>query len=288
MAIEDLEGNVGYITDNPEGLTPYQFSYNATLSGGYTPKNKKCYCYPYNYVSISNYYGGEKTLKYENFSNATQNQSFVLHLSQCVSQEPTYAVIPWDYEGIQKNYDMIVKYDNFPQLPWNYDAYANWFALNSNSIIFDYIKNAAGLVIGAATGNASVAASSAFSAISETVSLLDKAKQPEQTRGKIVGNLLIYTGKAGIFIRKMCAKTEYIAMIDKFFTQYGYNICEYKIPSYHNRRNFDYLKTANIDIIGDIPQEDIEELESIFDNGVTVWHIAASYGNYTVDNSPIT
>ena len=37
----------------------------------YTPKNNKCFCYPYNYIAINNNYGNFNMLRYEDFGNTT-------------------------------------------------------------------------------------------------------------------------------------------------------------------------------------------------------------------------
>lgn len=37
----------------------------------YTPKNNKCFCYPYNYIAINNNYGNFNMLRYEDFDNTT-------------------------------------------------------------------------------------------------------------------------------------------------------------------------------------------------------------------------
>lgn len=279
---------IGYITDKNNDVGTQTISQSATISG-YTPKNKKCFCYPYCMLVITNLSGEEKTLKWENFSytnTALSSQTVELSVRRCVSQNPVYAVLPMDYEGITYNFNSLVQFNNFPQLPWNYDAYANWFALNSNSILFGFLSKGVSAATNAATENVSGAVSGGMSMLSDYLSLMDKKKQPEQTRGTVQGNLLLYLNHGGIYAQVVEAKTEYITMIDDFFTHYGYLVNETKTPTFHKRPNFDYIKTRDINIVGDIPQEDIEELENIFNSGVTVWHNANAYGDYDVNNAP--
>ena len=45
------------------------------------------------------------------------------------------------------------------------------------------------------------------------------------------------------------------------------------------------IKTINANILGDIPQEDMQKLKNIFDNGVTFWHNANTFLDYSQNNS---
>lgn len=277
---------IGYLTSKTNDVDTKTLTQGATISG-YTPKNKKCFCYPYCFIRLTNHSGEEKTLKWENFKKRTGNEgTILLDVDQCPSQSPLYMVTPRDYEGLLYNNSYMIQFSNFPQLPWNYNAYQNWFALNSNSVLFSFLSKGVSAVTSAATENLSGAVSAGTSMLSDYLSLMDKKKQPEQTRGVVQGNYLMFSAKAGIFAQKIEAKTEYITMIDDFFTHYGYLVNETKTPTFHKRPNFDYIKTRDVNIVGDIPQEDIEELENIFNNGVTVWHNANTYGDYDVNNAP--
>lgn len=277
---------IGYLTTKTHDVQSVNLTQAATI-GSYTPKNKKCFCYPYCFIKLTNHSGDEKILKWENFKKINGYEGTItLDVDQCPSQSPLYAVTPKNYEGLLYNNAYIVQYSNFPQLPWNYNAYQNWFALNSNSILFGFLGKGISTAVSAATGNAAGALSGAVSEMSDFLSLMDKQKQPEQTRGTVQGNYLMYSAKAGIFAQKVEAKTEYIVMIDEFFSHYGYSVNETKVPTFHKRPNFDYIKTRDINIVGDIPNEDIEELENIFNDGVTVWHNINTYGDYNVNNAP--
>lgn len=277
---------IGYITDKEYRVGLQSISQNATISG-YTPKNKKCFCFPYCMIKVTNRSSSEITLKWENFTyDDTPLQSVNFMILRCVSQNPIYAVYPRYYEGLNDNKNYLIQFNNFPQLPWNYDAYANWFALNSNSILFGFLSKGITGTMQAISGDIGGAVATGADTLSSYLSLLDKKKQPEQTRGNVQGNLLLYTNSGGIYAQVIETKAEYIHMIDDFFTHYGYLVNETKTPTFHKRPNFDYIKTRDINIVGDIPNEDIEELENIFNDGVTIWHNANTYGDYNVNNAP--
>lgn len=51
----------------------------------YTPKNNKCFCYPYNYLFVSNNIGNQNIFKYEDFSG--ENATFKVQLALSVGRK---------------------------------------------------------------------------------------------------------------------------------------------------------------------------------------------------------
>jgi hypothetical protein len=67
---------------------------------------------------------------------------------------------------------------------------------------------------------------------------------------------------------------------------YGYKVNEVKTPNFHTRQNFNYIQTASCNIQGNFNNEDLNELKTIFDSGITLWH-TDDIGNYSLDNEVI-
>ena len=65
---------------------------------------------------------------------------------------------------------------------------------------------------------------------------------------------------------------------------YGYSTNTLKIPNLNNRPNWNYIKTIGINIVADIPQEDLQTIKNIFDNGVTLWHKPTTFLDYSQNN----
>jgi hypothetical protein len=84
----------------------------------------------------------------------------------------------------------------------------------------------------------------------------------------------------------MCCRAEYIRIIDFYFQQYGYRVNAVRIPNLRSRPKWNYIETRDCMLEVDAPEEDVQELEHIFNSGVTIWHNPADYGNYSLDNSP--
>lgn len=279
---------IGYITDiNAEvSMLETKVKKNLKTIDGYTPKNKKCFCYPYNYLTLNNNSGVKVVLKYELFNNP-QSSTATIKYYPVVGNNPVLLCVPVYYKGQAKNFDYSVQFANFPPLPWSYDVFKNWAALNTNSIAMSFAQKGLSVASAAVTGNLGGVIGGVTSTAAELASMADKAKQPDEVRGTPQGNALLYSGGAGVFARCEGCKSEYISKVDDYFTRYGYLINEVKKPLLHNRKNFDYIQTADIDLVGAVPAEDLEELCNIFNNGVTLWHNPETFGDYDVDNSTI-
>ena len=63
------------------------------------------------------------------------------------------------------------------------------------------------------------------------------------------------------------------------------NLDDFKNVSYNNRSNYDYIQTAQVTIEGDVPEEDMNNIKTIFNNGVRIWHNPTNFLNYNVDNN---
>ena len=68
---------------------------------------------------------------------------------------------------------------------------------------------------------------------------------------------------------------------------FGYKINNVKVPNITGRRNWNYVKTIDCNVDGDIPQTDLNIIKTMFNNGVTLWHNPNNIYNYSLDNSII-
>ena len=85
----------------------------------------------------------------------------------------------------------------------------------------------------------------------------------------------------------MSVREEYAKIIDQYFSMYGYSINEVKLPNITGRSNWNYVKTIGANIEGDIPEGDINEIKSLFNNGITLWHNTSTYLDYSQNNAII-
>ena len=92
-------------------------------------------------------------------------------------------------------------------------------------------------------------------------------------------------GRNGFSFYKMSIKQEYAKIIDDFFSMFGYKVNEVKIPNVTGRQNWNYVKTIDANILGDLPQEDMQKLKDIFNSGVTFWHNPNTFLDYSQSNN---
>ena len=104
-----------------------------------------------------------------------------------------------------------------------------------------------------------------------------------------MGNNIAYeygNGYNGVFIMQKEIKAEYRKKLTDFFNMFGYKINEVKIPNFHTRQYWNYIQTSSCMITGNFNTEDLNELKTIFDNGITLWH-TDDIGNYALENEVI-
>lgn len=286
----------------------YIFSYynfNSIGDGEYTPKNKKLFCYPYNYLSVSDKEGQEKTYKWELFTTGHIGEFLVEGNAIgkiSISMTPKY------YRNILYDRDNSISYDNFPVCQWSGDSYQVWLAQNGPSMnmrVISDINNVAWAFAG--IGGRPISPSTrypeytrgmrTFDAIHTTAdSLIDvgnmianviEAKRiPDKAHGSFSSGVInIQNSSSGFEFKQMRIKTEYAKIIDEYFSRFGYKCSRIKTPNIKARRKWTYTKTIGCELNGNVPSDDLVKIKSVFDHGVTFWDIryanVGDYGDFT-------
>lgn len=90
----------------------------------------------------------------------------------------------------------------------------------------------------------------------------------------------------GVYIMCKTIKPEYVEQLTNYFKMFGYKVNKLEIPNTKTRRYYNYIKTIDANIVGDIPNTHLNTLKGIFDKGITIWHTDA-IGNYSLDNKEV-
>lgn len=93
-------------------------------------------------------------------------------------------------------------------------------------------------------------------------------------------------GYYGLFVIKKQIKPEYRKKLSDFFKMFGYKVHEVKKPNFRTRENWNFVQTQSCNIVGNFNNDDLQELKSVFDNGITLWH-TNDVGNYGLPNEVI-
>lgn len=84
----------------------------------------------------------------------------------------------------------------------------------------------------------------------------------------------------------MRAKTEYLRIIDDYFSRFGYKINEILTPNIVGRQNWNYVEIGSSEDIGygTVPSKYMDEINKACRRGVTIWHNHNNVGNYSLNN----
>ncbi len=278
----------------------------------YIPRNQKLRTYPYMYLGFNPANGSSKIFRYEDFENGTP----IFDIMSEVNPNPTILFVPKNYRGSNgESLSDIVTLNGYPTLSSRNDFYNSWLAQNSEVISlnmqqeqFNYeigqvqnlLGGVGGLIGGGISGNYGQIATSGINTainmysssinhdfyIKQQMAQIEKQKLlPDKVNMAGSNSTLIGYGliDKNIFTR-YTIKKQFAERIDKFFDMYGYLTNNVKIPNLNNRPNWNYIKTIGSNIIGDIPQEDIQSLKNMFDNGITLWHNKNTFLDYSQNN----
>lgn len=292
------------------GIIP-GYPYTTTISG-YTPKNNKLFTYPYNYLYLSNDNGADVVYHYEDFLDNTPQ--FMMY--GALEQGGSIFIAPTNSKknrqaGDGNCWNEGISLGKLPQISWTSNYYLNWQAVNASNIVVQSTLDGLGFVgdvMGALTPLAASKKSGQMNmykaeALSEGVSAsvglgkkvastMQQIKQaklvPDQAKGNIsAGSISFANADYGYRWTNMCIRYEYAKMIDDYFSMFGYKVNSLKTPNITGRTNWNYVKTVICNVVGNVPQRDIEEIKAIFNEGITFWHNPSTYLDYSQTNAII-
>lgn len=79
-------------------------------------------------------------------------------------------------------------------------------------------------------------------------------------------------------------KDEILTVLDDYFTMYGYQVNRVKVPAHNNRPGWNYIKCANANMTGTIPQSALDAINMSLNRGITLWHTTSGFMDYSGNN----
>ena len=300
--------NVGFLeaSYNPYNFTPPSVYYSSTL-GGYTPKNKRLYSYPFSYLMVSNSAGSNVIYRYEDFEDPT-HPAFICRGT--LGQGCSIRLYPnlYKYYSLQSPaYDYGISCAKLPLLSWTSDYYLNWQAQNATNLAVQTgismgksalnVVDTAATIYGKAQTNKGVDITDLTSMTqqgldmgSTVASYMQEHHVADLVPAQAIGNtncadLTYAMDRCGFAIFKMSCRAQYAKIIDNYFSMFGYKVNSMKVPNITGRPNWNYVKTLGCNVIGTLPQLDLQAIKSMFDAGVTLWHNPATFQDYSQNNN---
>lgn len=270
----------------------YTISRPSTLNG-YTPKNNKLFTHPFSYITIDNNAGECVVEKFESFANSATPSYY---MAGSLGQGCSIKLTPIGYKGqaaTAENFQEGIPAMKYPICGWATDYYTNWLTQNAVNIPLTVAGAIGSVGLAAVTAGSSLAITggallSAGSQIGNLLAEQYKASLvPDQAHGNVNCSDVNLAWRQCYTVKCMSIKYEYAKMIDDYFSMYGYKVNELKTPNVTGRRNWNYVKTVGCYIEADIPQDDLQAIKDMFNNGVTFWHNASTFADYSQNNDII-
>lgn len=275
-------------------LTPEKFNTvinKITSFSDYTPKNNKCFVYPYNYLFVSNNQGSNNIYKYEDFNTET----CVFENQFSIAIGGSGRIVPKNYKGMATNDDEALALGKYPTCAWSSDAFTNWLTQNSVNMAVSLGLTAGAVATTIATGGATApalagAVMSVAGNIGNTIGQFYQASLlPNISGGQATGDVIWAYNRNMFSFRQMRVKTEYLKIIDDYFTRFGYAIKSLAMPNITGRQYWNYVEIGSSEEIGygEVPAKYMDIINNACRRGVTIWHNHANVGNYSLNNTII-
>lgn len=236
----------------------------------------KLKAYPYRYIDITNY--TLQPLKLKEQYVRDYNIKFVQSLG-AQSKIKLYNDEYLNDNGKQNN----IVSSSISELPLRTNAYISYLASSKASattgVALNIAQSVATLGIGVATGGVglALAGTSGLGVAGNIANTLLKRQDLKNTPDSIrqMGNNAefdIIDNNIKIELREMVITDEFKKLVFSYFMHYGYKANIFKIPNIRSRYYYNYIKVIGVNINTNIDAEYKNELATIFNNGVTIWH----------------
>lgn len=167
------------------------------------------------------------------------------------------------------------------ELPLKTNAYASFLASSKASATAGIALNVASSIlqagVGIATGGVGLALgvgkglSIGGEILNNLIKKEDLKNTPDNVR-KNGNNIEFDIDDDNLHYCIVVKRCERPYLLNRYFIHYGYKCNEFKVPDYRSRYYFNYIRTIGANIKTNIDAELKNELQNIFDTGLTIWH----------------
>lgn len=273
---------------------PYGFNFTTVdhrspkITSEYTVRNKKLIGYPFTFIKLKSTDGDTSILK----PDLIGEEKLEVYIHCACSMPPTAVLLP-TYDGITDNNEYSVTYSESPECAWSGDVYKNWLAQHMYTNTLNKIAAASSIATGTAASLATGSPIGVISGVGGTASALnlwatqeDMKRLPGKLSGSPNGGSVNYsTGRIGFEIFRYVCSPQEMQIYDRFLDIYGYALNNVMTPWRNCRPHWNYLKTSGANIVGNVPADDMKEIKSIYDKGITFWVNGDEVGDYSLDNT---
>ena len=300
------EGGYARITNSYSPVVYTEtLSTNISTIDGYTPKNNKLFTFPYYYILVTNGAGGSTILKPELWDDHSDKKYRVY-----ASLTPGCSVIgvPINYKGLAIAWEEAMALGKYPQLNYSTDQFTNWQTQNGLNNTIQQVAGGVNAVAGAGTlahsltsimaggigdgagRDLTMGANQYVGGMLQTLGAMQQkylAKLvPPQFEGNVnSGDVFSSTNEITFRFNWMSIRAEYARRIDHIFDMYGYRVNRLMMINNNTRSNWNFIKTIDANITGNIPETDMQKYKGLYNNGITIWHNPTTFLDYSQNNT---
>ena len=270
----------------------------------YNYSETKCYMYPYCVVELADMKGNVLTIKPEYLNNGELKVTVMGSLG--ISNKVSY--VPVGYNTVVKGTEQILSdfalIDVDPTDIGVVTDYAsammqgqrNSLMAQQANIKRDYqtgVQNSAFSMAGAvfsaaATKNPMIGMTNAMGSIQQannTLTTRENATGLLNAKLDDINNVPPSVSQMGsntsfsygnfqntVYVRYKMAKPEYMKRLDKHFKLFGTKTLDIKNVPTKTRACWNFLKTKEVNIVGQVNNTHLTRIKEIFDSGITLWH----------------
>lgn len=270
--------------------------YGKSIGGKFNWRNEsKLYQFPYSYAMVNDYLSTPLEIKYHLCNPNTST----LKVKTSLSDKATYGLYIQDYAGDKLGQSEIAISNGSLDLPVSSSAYNNFCSTSKAqfqaSTITALNNNLGSIARNIQNINPSGLINDVMnlsnSAINQNAVLSDIRNTPRSiaTMGGDVPFAKMMAQNTVDLLRYRLTD-EYMERLGSFFHMYGYKQEKLMKPDLRNRKYFNYVKCYKANIFGSkIDKADMKLLKSIYENGITFWHIdrGAIPLDYSKDNPEV-
>lgn len=271
------------------------------LGNDYVPRNNKLLTYPYTFLQVSNNSGSIVNYNWENFNllSIADEGRIEFHVIGTITPGCSYRAYPINYNNILNDLDDGINLGKLPIGSWTSDVYTNWLTQNGVNIA-GITLNAeqkgivggalmTGLGLGQLLGGNMFGAGTMASGLGQIANAVQENYRhsliPDQTGGNVnCGDVNYQFEITGLHFKRMSIKNEYARIIDGYFDMFGYKTNTVKVPNSNHRARWWYTKTIDVNIDGNIDNNDMQKIKSCYNNGITFWRNPSEIQNYSLSN----
>lgn len=253
----------------------FDFPINKNEINGVFVNNMKCFTYPYCAVVIAGP-GFSKSYRLEKFATIENLDKVQFNLKTIIEPNGQILITPENYNGSNMAHTIVedaIMFGGFRQA-----------AYSANTFMNSLVQNVPSLAISAASAAlAGDAATGVFAANAITDIYKDSLVQ-HNISGIAAASSVVFSDNVNFTVGFKCPSADTVRRLDDYFTMFGYNLQTIGNPmDYFNERGdrpYTYIKTRDVEVHGQIPNDAKEYIMGLFNKGIRLWRNVEDIGKY--------